>query len=301
VLLRGPGELQIGIDSAAAVVVEAEDGLADLLRMLDGCRSRGEIDRQAARLGLDPRQVGRLLEALGRASLLLDARAAPGGEPARPEIRLVGAGVVGKAVADLLARGLGRLHLVDGEPTDPALYPTAGALVTQADALQAHLRQTVGTRVSVWNHCSKPDGVRLDLTVVTTSMVETDRVLPDALLRTDQPHLFVRATETGGVVGPLVVPGATACLHCTDLFRRDRDPAWPTLLSQLVRIRAHPNPLVAGWVAATAAAQVLGFLGGEQPETSGATLELSAADHRVRWRPWPAHPRCGCGWRGAAE
>lgn len=302
VLRRGPAELQVGIDSDAAVVVPgAEPALEQLLHLLDGCRSREEIDRQARRWELPTRRVSELLVELGRASLLVDGRAGAGRGSTEAPVRLVGASAVGKAVADLLAPEVGRLHLVDGEPTDPALYPTAGALASQADALQAHLRRTTPARVSVWNHWSKPDGVRLDLTVVTTAMLETDRAIPDELLRSDQPHLFVRATEEVGIVGPLVVPGATACLRCTDLFRRDRDPAWPTLLNQLVRLRACPPPVVTSWAAATAVAQVFSFLNGGRPESCGATVELSGRDHRVRWRPWPAHPGCGCGWRGTAE
>lgn len=302
VLRRGPGEIQVGVDSISAVVVpDAEEGLEELLRLCDGCRPRDELDRHVRRLGLEPSRTEKVMNNLAQASLLVEGRDLASGRGRTAQVRLIGAGPIGKAIADLLAPELSRLHLIDGDLTDVVLYPTAGALATQADALQAHLRHRNGARVSVWNHWSKPEGVRLDLTIVTTAMVETDRVVPDELLRTDQPHLFVRATETGGVVGPLVIPGATACLHCTDLFRRDRDPAWPSLLSQLTRIPAHPTPVVGSWVAATAAAQALGFLAGDRPESSGATLELAVPDHRIRWRPWPAHPRCGCGWLRTAE
>jgi bacteriocin biosynthesis cyclodehydratase domain-containing protein len=34
------------------------------------------------------------------------------------------------------------------------------------------------------------------------------------------PHLAVSASEAIGVVGPLVLPGQSACLRCLDLTRR---------------------------------------------------------------------------------
>lgn len=276
---------------------DPEEGLAELVGLLDGCRSREDIERHARRAGIDLQRVSDLLGELHRVRLLDDRRSPPSRRG--PHLRLVGAGAVGKAVADLLAARVERLHLVDSDPTDTSLYPTAATLMTQSDALQAHLRGTLGSRASVWNHWSKPHGRRLDLTVITTAMAETDRVVPEDLLRSDQPHVFIRVTATSAVVGPLVIPGTTACLHCTDLYRCDRDPAWASLLNQLTRVRARPDPLLTAWAAANAVTQVLAFLDGEQPESWSATLELSARDHRTRWRHWPRHPACGCDWSPA--
>ena len=53
------------------------------------------------------------------------------------------------------------------------------------------------------------------------------------LTRDLMPHLAVTASEAIGVVGPLVVPGSTACLRCLDFFRAGSDPAWPLILAQL--------------------------------------------------------------------
>jgi hypothetical protein len=300
VLRRAPGELQVGLDAEAVIVDGASAGLGATIRLLDGCRSREEIVRLAGRAGVLPGEAAALLDQLTAASLVVEGRQAPR-RTSSQQLRLVGAGALAKAVADLLAPHLGRLHLVDGDPTDRMLYPTAGALPTQAEALQAHLRHSAGACVSVWNHWSKPEGARLDLTLVSTAMVEPDRVVVDELLRTDQPHLVVRATGASGLVGPLVIPGTTACLGCTDLYRRDRDPAWPSLLTQLSRMRADPTRLVSSWVAAVAATQALSFLAGGEPETRGTTVELSARDHTTRWRAWPPHPACGCRWAGTAQ
>lgn len=46
------------------------------------------------------------------------------------------------------------------------------------------------------------------------------------------PHLYAGVIEATGVVGPLVLPGGTACAGCLALTRTDRDPQWPRMLTQ---------------------------------------------------------------------
>jgi bacteriocin biosynthesis cyclodehydratase domain-containing protein len=111
-------------------------------------------------------------------------------------------------------------------------------------------------------------------------------------------HLCAEVRDTVGVVGPLVLPGRSACLHCLELARCDRDPDWPTLsaqLSQPLRTPAAGDGVLALAVASVAAAQALAALdAGAVPETVGATLELALPDWRWRRRSWAAHPHCGC-------
>ena len=190
---------------------------------------------------------------------------------------------------------------IDPEPPDLALYPSSGALGSQAEAFAACCGDSSTTRVQVANHWSKPDGIETDLTIIASERLECDRVLAEGLLRSDQPHLVLRPRAGGVVVGPLVLPGETACLRCTDLVRRDADPAWPTLLPQLLRIRTPVTPALAGWAGGVAAVQALAFLQGSTPETCGATLEVTAADLLTRRRAWPMHPGCGCGWGATAQ
>ena len=63
-------------------------------------------------------------------------------------------------------------------------------------------------------------------------VVLADAVVPDptrvaALHRDRVAHLPVRLRDGIGVVGPLVLPGRSACLGCVELHRRGRDPGWP--------------------------------------------------------------------------
>lgn len=115
------------------------------------------------------------------------------------------------------------------------------------------------------------------------------------------PHLLVRCRDRTAAVGPLVVPGVTACGRCVDAHRTDRDPGWPLVAAQL----AWPaddggDPLLVLWAAALAAAEVRTFLLGTAPASVEGTLELGSGGWRVRRRSWPAHPGCGCGAAAAA-
>jgi hypothetical protein len=123
-----------------------------------------------------------------------------------------------------------------------------------------------------------------------------------SLMREQIPHLAAAADEAIGIVGPLVIPGRTACLRCMDLTRADRDPAWPLILAQLLGrqpdLLACDAPLAAA-VAAHAAAQALAFI--DRPAEPGAvangTLELVLPSWQWRRRTWPPHPDCDCGSR----
>jgi len=129
------------------------------------------------------------------------------------------------------------------------------------------------------------------------------RELPAALTQKLVPHLAVSASEAIGVVGPLVLPGQSACLRCLDLTRAERDPAWPLILAQLsAQASADPpgcDTVLATTVAAQAVAQALAFIDedGRAPAVTNGTLELVLPGWQWRRRTWPPHPRCGCRYR----
>jgi bacteriocin biosynthesis cyclodehydratase domain-containing protein len=124
-----------------------------------------------------------------------------------------------------------------------------------------------------------------------------------AVHRSGVPHLVATVRGDTGVVGPFVVPGATSCLHCADLHRRDADPRWPALAAQLTATEAPPSGATVTCLltAATAAAQVLAYLdGAAAPLTIDATLELRPPELVPRLRRWTAHSECSCGAPGSA-
>lgn len=132
--------------------------------------------------------------------------------------------------------------------------------------------------------------------VILTDTVTVDPVVAAALTRTRQSHLHVHCRDGRVVVGPTVVPGATPCLRCADLFRAQRDQRWPFVAAQLV-----DHSPEAGIPALTAAtALVLAEVGASrQPDaplqTVGATVEINPAEGLWRRLEWPAVPGCDCG------
>jgi hypothetical protein len=296
VIQRSTDEVQVGVEPEAALVFGGAD-FGALLALLDGTQPTSAVRRTARAAGLTTPQLTWALDALVAAGLLTDRTATPYSDSLAPlQLRLIGAGAVGNQIARVLvASGVGTLYVYDDEPPDLALYPAAGVLTSQAEALHSALAE-VGTTITTVSHWSKPEAARLDLTIVACDRPELDRVITDHLLRLDQPHLVVRSWGNGVSVGPLVLAGRTSCLRCADLARSDADPQWPVVLRQLSRLRIVSPPALLAWAAAMAAAQALAFLHGELPESAGATLELSWPDFVTRLRRWPAHPGCGCSW-----
>jgi hypothetical protein len=129
--------------------------------------------------------------------------------------------------------------------------------------------------------------------------------LPGTLVAGNVAHLTAAAAEAIGVVGPLVIPGRTACLSCVDMARTDRDPAWPLILAQAsgrVPAPAACAAVLAAAVAAQATAQALAFLDRAAPAMAviNGTLELVLPDWQWRRRSWTPHPQCRCSRRSAS-
>ena len=211
-----------------------------------------------------------------------------------------GAGRVGASLATLLAAaGVGQVHVADRGPVRPGDVAPAGVAAADVDRSRSAAAAEALRRAAPEVRSAPPaPGRRPDL-VVLASTEPVDTMLRTALAGGRVAHLVAGVRETTAVVGPLVLPGRTGCLHCGDLHRADRDPAWPVVAAQLVGIRRRreePCDVVLATVAAgLAALQCLAHLDGRSAAATGASLELGLTDWRLRRRGWPAHPRCDCG------
>jgi hypothetical protein len=220
---------------------------------------------------------------------------------------------IARAAARILsAAGVGEVHFTE-PPTQPPTRPPARPL-TQPQTARATAagrgqpvsrsprggpkqptRQQAG-RAGIARAPRPPVFLRPDL-VVLAGRQPVERLVQ--LARGGVPHLAVMAGEAIGVVGPLVVPGRTACLLCLDYFRAGSDPAWPLILAQLGYRSPEPpacDAVLAAAVAAQAAAQALIAID-KNPIASAAangTLELVLPDWRWRRRTWQPHPACPC-------
>lgn len=127
-----------------------------------------------------------------------------------------------------------------------------------------------------------------------------NRVIPPTvhlpLLRRDLPHLPIVFGDGDVTVGPLVVPGASACLRCVDLTRRDADDAWPLIAAQLPQQPSPPRVVRLELAAAAAAVRAVdAHLMGHPTRLDGIAEVIRPDGTRPRRSTCAPHPECGCG------
>lgn len=320
-LLDGTRGLELLRAEAAALGLP--EGRLD--ELLDRLTAAGLITDAAVRPPGGPPEAPELDPVRADLASLSVVHAAPDGaartlaarRAARVQVR--GAGRVGAAVAALLsAAGVGRVEVLD-RGTVPPWEVAPGGLPAEA----VGERRTVAARRLVAR--SAPGGrpprgapggpgdgsgePGLALVVVTPrdglGAYVPDPLPAEAWLATGTPHLYAGVLEATGVVGPLVLPGGTACAGCMQRERTDREPVWPRLPAQWRSGPPHALPAcdvtLAAAVAGLAAAHALAFLDGDLPASTGARWEVSLPLLEWRSAPVRAHPACPCGARRGAE
>lgn len=271
---RSDDTLQLGLEPPAGLLVaNPPPALPDVLEALIRPVRRSELAELAgpgSQGWLDP-----LLKALVAAGLVSDCPSAPS------PVTVIGQGRLAVLIAELLlAEVSGAVRLI---------CPGSPGVPRAATALQARFPDRL-LCVGHWSYSSAdPAGI----VIVATQAIEAERSLLTQLEADSQAYLVITACDAVASVGPLVVPGRTACQRCEDLHRCARDPAWPRLLAQLCRRRAGAGQAALHWAAATGAGHASAWLRGLLPDSLGATLELSGG-HRAELRPLRPHAGCGC-------
>ncbi|WP_441250343.1 ThiF family adenylyltransferase [Kitasatospora sp. McL0602] len=305
-LLAAGERLGLGAGPAEQLLGSLEQG-----GLLDDAAAAGEALAHYPRprqelLGPDFASLSLVHPAPGEAPAVLRARAL-----ARVEIR--GAGRVGAAIGAVLAAGgVGSVQLTDqgrvaARDCSPAgLPPTEiGRLRTTAarEAVQRAAGAAPGERHRRPASSAPPPALvvlapRDGSAAFTGLATESQR-----LMRAGVPHLYVGVLEHLGVVGPLVLPGTSACGSCATLTRRDEDECWPRLLAQLAdgapgRPRSPAcDSALATAVAGLAALHVQLHLDGGRPPSVDGWCEISGADGMARRLRLRTHPDCGCLWQ----
>ncbi|MFE2159688.1 TOMM precursor leader peptide-binding protein [Streptomyces lydicus] len=227
-------------------------------------------------------------------------------------VKVRGAGRVGAALAALLsAAGVGRVEVVDGGKVAPGDVLPGGLGAERIGEPRAAAAGALVRRSSPWSRRPRPrvpvsesgePGLSLVVLAPRDGLAAyaPDPVLAEPLLTAGIPHLYAGVIEGTGVVGPLVLPGGSACAGCDELRRTDAEPAWPRLLAQWRSGRAAPavpacDAALATAVAGLAAVQALTFLDGELPPSTGARMELALPCATVRTVRIEPHPECACG------
>ncbi|MFJ6899310.1 TOMM precursor leader peptide-binding protein [Streptomyces hokutonensis] len=229
-------------------------------------------------------------------------------------VQVRGAGRVGAVLASLLSgAGVGEIDVRDGGETEP--WDVApGGLPAEAvgerrdeSARRAVRRAAPDRSPRRTSGTAREEGEPGFSLVVLAPRDDVAVHAPDPstaadLIASGTPHLYAGVVEGTGTVGPLVLPGESACAGCLHHARTDRDPTWPRLVAQWRsgrQPRVRPCDLaLATTVAGLAAAHALAFLDGQSPSSAGARWEVSLPGLHWHARPVWAHSACPC---GAAE
>ncbi|VXB14499.1 hypothetical protein [Nocardioides sp. AX2bis] len=276
VLLRDAGLLQVGLDPPSlALLADTPAVRALLARLRTGC------PEPALGPGADPDQVT-AWQRLHQALLLVPD---PGGETGAsgPGTFTATAAWAGPRAAERLAARSSTLVRVVG----PA------ALVEPVTRLGV----IGGLRIDAAD--GSPQGDEPGLVVVLHEG-EARRRQHDDLQAAGLPHLPV--WWRGGLphVGPLVVPGVTACLRCLDAQESEADPRRPLLVEQAGREPAPPHdPVLLALAVAWTVREAQRWAEGATPTSWSATVRLGP-DGPPEVTRWARHPYCGCAWDAPA-
>ena len=326
VIDRGADGLQIGTDPPrsfllaapppdGARVLGALDGTATLAEVLRAHRADPQVWLEVIGGLVDVGLVGRLAAhrpvvrfAAERASLAHRFGPATADRVLATRqdsvVIVVGSTRVAIDVAALLVgSGVGHVHHRPDRAVQPAdLPPSAGrppatwtAGRSRATAVDADLLARLLRRHDPQARTEQPAGqTRADLHVLAIDgPVDPTNAAP--LATAGLAHLQVWAGPARAVVGPLVLPGRSTCLHCADLHRADADPHAATVARARRALRLRPALHLLAAVTGGAVAQALQLLDGVgRPETIDGTLEWDPTG-RLRRRGWHPHPECGCG------
>ncbi|MEU6991792.1 ThiF family adenylyltransferase [Streptomyces sp. NPDC046465] len=284
----------LGELSRAGLIDDSTGGgpAADSLRERDGVLDRLRADLASLSL-LSPEPGGAIAKMAARRAM---------------RVRVQGAGRVGAVVASVLAAaGVGRVDVLDGghvRPWDiaPGGLPaesvgerrdTTARRVVRKSAPGRPVRQPTG-----------PEGAAGLSLVLITPRDGLDAYAPapaaaEELIASGTPHLYAGVIEGTGVVGPLVLPGTTACAECLFRQRADQDPTWPRMLAQWRSGHARQVPAcdlaLSTSVAGLAAGHALAFLDGEPSACAGARWKAAVPGFEWHSSPIWAHPSCSCG------
>lgn len=258
--------LQVGIDAPRRVLLP---DVGDVHRLLDALLAGAEtITRDGP--------ANAALVALDRADLLIDAA----------EHRLIDPATSARHGAAAPAHHEARSTTTVGLDVAPRLLSDVRRMVTEAGLSLAATSEA-------------------DVVLVVADRVLSRRRV-DPWVRDAVTHLCVEARDGGWIVGPLVVPGSTACRRCVDAHHGEHDPHRALILE---RAAASPDPspydgLSAGLALSWAVRDLRVWIEGARPSTWSATVEIDTAPsdpggadpgHLIA-RAWPRHPSCGCAW-----
>ncbi len=202
-------------------------------------------------------------------------------------------------------RGLARVHGAGDGDADALLAAVAPALVKRSrhppialqvdDDLPPRAARAVlaalpaRSRVVPWAGAAS-ERVAPSTRVVLLGAHRIDPRRAAAFVADDVTHLPLVIDGSTATIGPVVMPGRTACLACLDAHRRRDDPEWATVAAQLV---GRPRPDVDAALAAEAGRAARFLLGGPIGSTTR-SLRLRVDSFRRAWTLHQPSEDCHC-------
>jgi bacteriocin biosynthesis cyclodehydratase domain-containing protein len=293
----------LGLDPETALAVEhLPPGLAAMLDELVEPVAADALMARAAERGAALDAAEQLLDDLVRVGAVIDAAVVERRDRHRAESIVVVSGdgplTVG-VVLGLVRAGVG------------AVYTEVAGVVSAAELGTGHVDadrgrdRAVAIRDAVRRLQPEADAPAAPARLTCDLVVLADAAAPDPvqvvrLHARGSAHLPVRMRDGIGVIGPLVLPGRTACLGCLELTRAAHAPDWPSIAAQLTGRSGRADPAATAATAALGVAQALAALdatagGGGRPPTWETSLELDATAGTILQRSWHPHPGCWCG------
>jgi bacteriocin biosynthesis cyclodehydratase domain-containing protein len=225
-------------------------------------------------------------------------------------VAVLGCGGLGSwAVQALALSGIGRLTLIDPDTVElsnlnrQALYGPADLRRPKAlAAREAVARMDPGVEVTAIERAVTSAEDAADWLAGADALIQTadsppydlERWINRACVQLGLPHLTAAQQPPLLRVGPLVLPGRTACYACQEAATRREYPLYDALVA-----RRRSRPAVAatlgvasGVVGTMLAAEVLHLLLGLVPATAGAALLLDLVTWSARWERFEREPGC---------
>ena len=294
VVVRDRDSVQVGLAPDRAVVVgaPADCGPHRLAALLSGLEGGAAIDDAADRAGIVARELPAIARILVKLAELGHVTLIPG----RASADAPGAAVRHAPVVTPRPAPVRRVHILGAGQLSEVLR---GPLSVNGCRVMTgpHPGLTLDPDRPPWHRA----GPAPDL-VILAGTVGVDPVVTAALGRSRQTHLHVHCRDGRVVVGPTVIPGASPCLRCTDMFRARRDPRWPFVAAQLIGRTPDAGVPALTAAAALVLAEVSATREPDAPlQTVGATVEINPAEGLWRRLEWPAAPHCNCGAAAGAR
>ena len=252
--LRTPRHLQFGALPGQSLVLEMPPGVSAAQVML--------VLREAHR----PVDTGDLATGLGHCGIAAEHAAG--------------------ILADLVTAGILRPL-----PAQQVTVRVTGSATMSAAVLQ-HLRRSGVDAVPVTPGSPSFGGLTAETPVVLAGQLFPPEDVTRRLMENAVPHLPCGVDDGRVVVGPLVLPGTTACLSCIDTRLLSVDPEWRFLRAQSGGVPAgNSTTPLAEMTAALTASLLKDALGDGSPGSPGSLDSPGSLSHGRQGHPGPLASR----------